>query len=203
MNNELVLRRPTATQWHPSQCCLAMWEEQKPVSSDDNHIIQCFAAHYLREKAVSWCHSSTGEYLLLSETQQEAGGLPQFLFSCSAWRCWGLVSIEIGIIGLFLIIFLSQSGKRSTDSTFWGAHASQMWHGAIWTTGILAPPSCPAVIYAQGRARVCCHPTLSGRKISEARRTDVKGNQENGLMVNAAAFLHIWGAWITSSCTTS
>lgn len=166
MNNEFVLRDPSATQWQPSHCCLTVWEEQKPASSDDNHVIQCFAALYLREKAASWCHSRTGEYLLLSETQQEAGRLPQFLFSYSmfsprsAWRCWGLVSIEIGIIGLFLIVFLSQRGKRGIDITFWGAHASQMWQSAIWTTGNLAAPSCPAVIYAQGRAWACLPPNI-------------------------------------------
>jgi len=76
MNNELLLRHPSTALWHPASCCLAMWEEQKPISSDDNQVIQCFAVLYLREKAAFQCHSGTGESLLLSEMQLEAEMLP-------------------------------------------------------------------------------------------------------------------------------
>lgn len=80
MNNELLLRHPSTVPWHSAHCCLAVWNEQKPISSDDNHVIQCFAALYLREKAAFQCRSGTGEYLFMSETQQEAEILPGWLF---------------------------------------------------------------------------------------------------------------------------
>lgn len=120
MNNELLLRHLSAALWHPAHCCLAMWKEQKPISSDDNHVIQCFAALYLREKAVFQCHSGTGEYLLLSETQQEAEILPGWLFysalSLQYTEMLKTVSIQIRIIVLSWYYSSVRRGREASRS---------------------------------------------------------------------------------------
>lgn len=160
----------------PARRCLAVGEEQKPISSDDSHVIRCSAALYLGEKAALPCHSGTGGYLLLSQTQREAeilaGWLSFSLFTCSYVHALQytemlkVVSVQIRIIVLFLILFLNQREKRSIEITFWRARARQMCRIAPRAAGS------PVSWLSRGRFSGAEHkPTSTGTSSS-----GVKGN---------------------------
>lgn len=93
----------------PTPCCLPAWEEQKPISSDDKHVIQCLTALCHKKKSASWCHCSTGDLSVLSEAQQEAEVLPQWLFYTQMLRTG---NAQIRITALFLLTFVTQREKH-------------------------------------------------------------------------------------------
>lgn len=161
-----------------------MWKEQKPISSDDNHVIQCFSALYLREKAAFQCHSE-------SETQQEAEILPGWLFHsalylwlCSgsavhwyAEECWYPHQCN----SPFLTLLLSQRGKRSTRIVLWREHARQMCCLGYWECGF-SQLSCSHLLLRAEHEPVKC--LFSVMKISDVAGTGVKGVKrlDQGLM---------------------